>query len=105
MPGHFQEVKPMTLAQGKILERAIANPPAGLIQAESQATSDLTAISGINEALMGTDVASTASGRAIELKQKQAITHIAPMFDNLRKAKKQVAFLLWGKRGHKGVVP
>ena len=105
MPGHFQEVKPMTLAQGKILERAIANPPAGLIQAESQATSDLTAISGINEALMGTDVASTASGRAIELKQKQAITHIAPMFDNLRKAKKQVAFLLWGKRGHKGVIP
>lgn len=75
------------------------------MQAEIQATQDLTAISGINEALMGTDIASSASGRAIELKQKQAITHIAPMFDNLRKAKKQIAFLLWGRRGHKGIIP
>lgn len=87
------------------MERSIANPPAALINAEAQATSDLTAISGINEALMGTDIPAASSGRAIELKQKQAITHIAPMFDHLRKAKKKIAYLLWGKRGHKGIIP
>lgn len=104
-PGHFSEVRPGALAAGKVLERQIQNPPAAVIQAESQATQDLTSISGINEALMGTDIPSSASGRAIELKQKQAITHIAPMFDRLRKAKKQIAYLLWGKRGHAGIIP
>jgi len=105
VPGHFSEVRSMALQQGKILERGMQNPPAAVIQAESQATSDLTAISGINEALMGVDIPSGSSGRAIELKQKQAITHIAPMFDHLREAKKKVAYLLWGRRGHAGVIP
>lgn len=105
IPGHFVKVRPNTISQGKIMERSIANPPAALINAESQATADLTAISGINEALMGTDIPAASSGRAIELKQKQAITHIAPMFDHLRKAKKKIAYLLWGKRGHKGIIP
>ena len=103
--GHFSEVRPGALSGGKVQERAIQNPPAAVIQAESQATQDLTAISGINEALMGTDIPSSASGRAIELKQKQAITHIAPMFDQLRKAKKKIAYQLWGKRGHAGIIP
>ena len=75
------------------------------MEAEQQAQQDLPAISGINEALMGTDVASSASGRAIQLKQKQAITHIAPLFDNLRRAKKRIAYLLWGRRGHPGIIP
>ena len=79
--------------------------PAGVLQAEANTTADLTAISGINEALMGVDIPSGSSGRAIELKQKQAITHLAPLFDSLRRAKKQIAYLLWGKRGKKGVVP
>ncbi|MDY5662027.1 MAG: hypothetical protein SPG07_05385, partial [Coriobacteriales bacterium] len=105
IPGHFTEVRPGALSGGKVQERAMQNPPAAVIQAESQATQDLTAISGINEALMGTDIPSSASGRAIELKQKQAITHIAPMFDELRKAKKKIAFLLWGKTGHAGIIP
>lgn len=105
IPGHFTKVRPGTISQSKIMERSIANPPAALINAEAQATSDLTAISGINEALMGTDIPAQSSGRAIELKQKQAITHIAPMFDHLRKAKKKIAYLLWGKRGHKGIIP
>ena len=105
VPGHFSEVRSMALQQGKILERGMQNPPVAVIQAESQATSDLTAISGINEALMGVDIPSGSSGRAIELKQKQAITHIAPMFDHLREAKKKVAYLLWGRRGHAGVIP
>jgi hypothetical protein len=104
-PGHYQKVRPQALGMGKIQTRQPTPPPAAVIQAEAQATQDLTAISGINEALMGTDIPSQSSGRAIELKQKQAITHIAPLFDHLRKAKKQIAFLLWGKRGKKGVIP
>ena len=31
--------------------------------------------------------------------------HQAPLFDNLRAAKKKVANLLWGRRGHAGVIP
>jgi hypothetical protein len=104
-PGHYQRVRAQALSTGKIRERSAVDPPVALIQAESQATADLQAISGINEALMGTDIPSSASGRAIELKQKQAITHIAPMFDELRKSKKRVAYLLWGRRGHAGVIP
>ena len=103
VPGHCAKLKPGGL--NKVRERMVTNPPAAIIQAEGQATADLTAISGINEALMGVGIPSESSGRAIELKQRQAITHIAPMFDALRKAKKQIAYLLWGTRGHKGVIP
>lgn len=105
IPGHFQRVRPMALNQGKIQERPIGQYPAGVAQAEAQATADLTAISGINEALMGVDIPSGSSGRAIELKQKQSITHLAVIFDNLRTAKKKMAYLLWGRRGHAGVIP
>ena len=105
MPGHYQKVAPMALSGGKIREREMISPPMALIQAESQATRDMPAISGINEALMGVDIPSESSGRAIELKQKQAITHIAPMFDNLRRAKKRIAFLLWGRQGRPGIIP
>lgn len=51
-PGHFQKVRPQAIAGGKIRERQMANPPAALIQAESQAQDDLVRISGINEALI-----------------------------------------------------
>lgn len=105
IPGHFQRVRPMALNQGKIQERPIGQYPAGVAQAEAQATNDLTAISGINEALMGVDIPSGSSGRAIELKQKQSITHLAVIFDNLRTAKKKMAYLLWGRRGHAGIIP
>lgn len=105
VPGHYQKVKPSALTGGKIRERSIAPVPAGVVQAEQQSTADLTAISGINESLMGVDIPNGSSGRAIELKQKQAITHIAPMFDSLRSAKKRIAMLLWGRRGHKGIIP
>ena len=105
IPGYWQQVNPQAISGGKILERQIGQYPAGVLQAETQATNDLTAISGINEALMGVDVPAQVSGRAIELKQKQAITHIAPLFDNLRAAKKKIAYLLWGKRGKPGIIP
>lgn len=105
LPGHAQKVRPTAISQAKIMERPVGQYPAGLAQAEAQATADLTSISGINEALMGVDVPSGASGKAIELKQKQAITHLAVQFDNLRTAKKKIAYLLWGRRGHAGIIP
>ena len=105
IPGHFQRVRPGSIAQGKIQERQIGQYPAGLAQAEAQATADLTAISGINEALMGVDVPNSASGRAIELKQRQAVTHLAVIFDNLRTAKKKIAYQLWGRKNHSGIIP
>lgn len=105
LPGHFQKVLPGAITAGKIREREPKNPPAAIIQAEQQAAEDLRAISGINESLLGVDVPSQASGRAIELRQKQAVTHLATIFDSLRRAKKKIAYLLWGKRGHAGVIP
>ncbi len=105
VPGHYQKVKPQALTGGKIRERSVAPIPSGVVQAEQQSANDLVSISGINESLMGTDIPSGSSGRAIELKQKQAITHVAPMFDALRSAKKRIATILWGKRGHRGIIP
>ena len=105
IPGHFQRVRPGTIANGKIQERQIGQYPVGLAQAEAQATADLTAISGLNEAVMGVDVPSHASGRAIQLKQQQAITHLANCFDAQRTAKKKMAYLLWGEQGHAGIIP
>ena len=103
VPGHFSKVTPGGL--DRIREREPKNPPMAIIQAEQQATEDLKTISGINESLLGVEVPSHASGRAIELRQKQAVTHIAVIFDALRRAKKRIANLLWGRRGHAGVIP
>ena len=105
LPGHYQKVMAGAITMGKIREREPTNPPNAVIQAEQAATEDLKAISGINESLLGVDVPSQASGRAIELRQKQAVTHLAVIFDSLRKAKKRIANLLWGRRGHAGIVP
>ncbi|MBQ6298653.1 MAG: hypothetical protein IJK81_13395 [Selenomonadaceae bacterium] len=105
LPGHFQKVMSGAISMGKIREREPTNPPTAVIQAEQAATEDLKAISGINESLLGVDVPSQASGRAIELRQKQAVTHLAVIFDSLRRAKKKIANLLWGRRGHAGIVP
>lgn len=105
VPGHFQKVTANALQLNRIMEREPKNPPAAIIQAEQQATDDLRTISGINESLLGVDIPSQSSGRAIELRQKQAVTHLAVIFDNLRHAKKKIANLLWGRRGHKGLIP
>lgn len=102
-PGHFQKIIPGKISG--IHERAVGQMPVAVVNAEAQATQDLPAISGINESLMGTDMPSSSSGRAIELKQKQAITHIAPLFDALRKTKKEIAYQLWGRTGKAGIVP
>lgn len=105
IPGHYQKVLPGTNAQGKIFEREPKNPPTAIIQAEQMAADDLKTISGINESILGVEVPSQASGRAIELRQKQAVTHLAVIFDSLRRSKKKIAYLLWGRRGHAGIIP
>ena len=80
------------------------NPPVGIMQAEQAAVQDIRDISGINEGMLGTDIAQSTSGRAIELRQRQAVTHIGALFDNLRRTKQKMLFLMWGKRGKKGVI-
>lgn len=104
-PGAVINVGTGALTSGRIQRLEPQQPPLNVMQATQEAISELPAISGINEALMGTDISNQASGRAIELKQKQSITHIATLFDNLRYSKKQIVYRLWGKRGAKGVIP
>lgn len=104
-PGAFIKVAPGALMQNKIQPLASAGVNPSVPQASMEAQQEMINISGINEALMGTDIPNSASGRAIELKQKQAITHIAALFDNMRRAKKQIAKLLWGTRGKPGIIP
>ena len=104
-PGVLIETATGALRSGQLQRIEPQGLPAGAINATQEAAAELPEISGINEALMGTDISNQASGRAIELRQKQGITHIASLFDNLRYAKKCIAFLLWGKRGAKGVIP
>lgn len=104
-PGALLKVGVGALTGGKLQPLHPAPAPINTMQATQEAGAELTQISGINEALMGTDISNTASGRAIELKQKQAITHIATLFDNLRYVKKRIVYLLWGKRNAKGVIP
>lgn len=99
--GALLEVKDMN----KIRELVPPNPPMSILQAINDAANDMREVTGINETLMGTDIPNSASGRAIELKQKQAITHLMPLFDALRLAKKKIAYLLWGKRRHAGIIP
>ncbi|PWM78663.1 MAG: hypothetical protein DBY32_04070 [Phascolarctobacterium sp.] len=105
-PGAILHVAPGALTGGRIQRLdAPQAMPVGAINAVQEAMQEMPTISGINEALMGTDISSLQSGRAIELKQKQAITHIASLFDNLRYSKEVIATLLWGRRGAPGIIP
>jgi len=79
--------------------------PTGFVQMEELTRSDIRNISGINEELLGSDLTAAASGRAIELRQKQAMTQIAVLFDNQRKAQKQVLKILWGSKDKPGLIP
>lgn len=104
-PGALLKVSSGALTGGRLQPLSPAPAPVNVMQATQEAGLELTQISGINEALMGTDINNLSSGRAIELRQKQAITHIATLFDNLRYVKKRIVYLLWGKRNAKGVIP
>ncbi len=79
--------------------------PSGFFQVDKQYQEDLQNISGINEAMLGTDVPASASGRALELRQRQAVTSLAMLFDKLRMAKKRLLKQLWGNPKHPGLLP
>lgn len=104
-PGALLKVAPGALSMQKLQRLEPQAPPSNIINATQEAMNEMPSISGINEALMGTDISNSQSGRAIELKQKQAITHIAGLFDNLRMAKEMIVEMLWGKRGAPGIIP
>lgn len=104
-PGALLKVATGSLAAQRLQRLEPQMPPSNVMTATQEAMNEMPSISGINEALMGTDISNQQSGRAIELKQKQAITHIAGLFDNLRMAKELIVEMLWGKRGAPGIIP
>lgn len=104
-PGAMIKVAPGALTGGRIQPIASPGVNQSIVSATIEAEQEMVSVSGINESLMGTDIEKGASGRAIELKQKQAITHIALLFDNLRFAKERIAKLLWGTSGAPGIIP
>ncbi len=78
----------------------------GLVQIEQQALNYVESVTGINKPLMGMTSPTATSGRAKEIDQKQAITNVAPLFDNLRAAKKYlVKKILWGDKNRRGLIP
>lgn len=79
--------------------------PVGLLSLEAASVDDLKAITGINEELLGVDIAQSASGKAIELRQRQGMTHIAVLFNSLRIARRQLLNILWGEEGFPGLIP
>lgn len=104
-PGALLKVSTGSLSMQRLQRLEPQAPPSNVMTATQEAMNEMPSISGINEALMGTDISNQQSGRAIELKQKQAITHIAGLFDNLRMAKETIVEMLWGKRGAPGIIP
>lgn len=103
-PGAIIEVNDGTLTGARIREIQPPAPPVGLIQSAQESEADIPRITGINESMLGVNFPQQ-SGRAIELNQRQAVTNIAPFFDNLRKSKRAIVQQLWGYKGHKGLIP
>lgn len=78
--------------------------PSGIAQIEQACAGDIREISGINESMLGAPQPANTSGKAMEIQQRQSITQIATLFDNLRMAKRRILELLWGVGGRKGLV-
>lgn len=92
--------------QGVTVERITPDGVATAnVELERMSSDDLYNITGINPELLGIDIAPGASGRAIELKQKQAVTQIADLFDEQQHAERQVLDRLWGDKGRPGLIP
>lgn len=112
-PGDFQRFKERGAIAGGVFKYAAERPlreeaaafPMALAQMEEISTHDLRAISGINPEMLGEAMPSGTSGKAIELRQRQSITQIAALFDNLRLSKKRLLSLLWGEPGRPGLIP
>ena len=100
VPGVIIKKKP-----GTSLVRMTPEPyPVAVSEMEKISEQDMRDLSGVNPEMLGVGVPASASGRAIELRQKQAVTQIAALFDNLRSTKKQVLQRFWGTKGRKGLV-
>lgn len=112
-PGDFQRFKDKGAIAGGVFKFATEKPvreeaaqfPAALARMEDVSTGDLRQISGINPEMLGEAMPSGTSGKAIELRQRQSVTQIAPLFDNLRLSKKRLLYLLWGEPGKPGLIP
>jgi hypothetical protein len=101
-PGAMLENK-----QGKPAPKRVDPPPipTGVVEAEQMSRQDIYALSNINPQTMGSQLMQNAeSGRAIELKQRQANAGTTILFDNLRFTKKQLMYKLWGRGENKGLV-
>jgi hypothetical protein len=103
-PGGIHEVVQGAITGGRIKEVMPKPLPDAISRLESAFENDLKSISGINEEMMGTDTKASASGRAVELRQRQAVTQIAMLFDNLRHFKRQIVNILWGEGAKKGLI-
>jgi len=104
IPGAMLEVMPTALTQNKIRFMDPKPPPVGEITALQETAQSMKEVAGINESMLGSDIPSGTSGRAIELRQKAAITHIGGLYDNQRRVKVQVLRRLWGSKKKKGLV-
>ena len=79
--------------------------PTGVIEAEQMSRQDIFSLSNINPQTMGSQhMQNVESGRAIELKQRQANAGTMILFDNLRYSKKMLMYKLWGRGENKGLV-
>jgi hypothetical protein len=85
----------------------ITPPPfnAAIAQMAESCKVAFRSISGINEELLGTDVPSSASGKAIMLRKQSAQTQIAVLFEQSRLAEKRGLRLLWGTKENPGLIP
>lgn len=101
-PGVGLEVMSGGLSKIKFLTPA--PPPTGEIQALQETAQAIKDVTGINESMLGSEIPSGTSGKAIELRQRQAITHIGGLFDNQRRTKLQVLQRMWGRKKRKGII-
>lgn len=92
-PGSLREISPPTI-------------PVAVAEMESRNRTDFREISGFNEqTLGGGQVSGSASGRALQIKQQQAIMQIAYLLKNTFYSECQDLKILWGKPERPGLIP
>jgi hypothetical protein len=101
-PGAIIEMSPGSAGKFQFVQPAPL--PVALAQLEQAFEADLRTITGINEELLGTNTDAKSSGRAIELRQRSAVTQIALLFDGLRTMKLKLMRILWGKGSLPGLI-
>ena len=79
--------------------------PTELFNVEQTTEADMRGVTGINEEMLGMDVPANSSGRAIELRQRQAVTQIAVLFEGSKQAERRILDILWGNKYAIGLIP